>query len=177
MTPGATPRRRPRRLVWLGVALLGFPVAELLGVLAVGRMVGGWRTLALLVAISVVGALVLRREGPATWRRFTQAARAGRAPSAELADAALVLVGGLLLVVPGFLTDVAGLVCLLPPTRPWARRQLLGWVARRLPSPPGGWGRADRVVEGEVLDPQEVIDRQDPDDENRPRPGGMGAAG
>ena len=162
-----TPTRR--RWAWAAAAVAALPVLELLGVLAVGRAIGGWPTLGLLVAISVVGVVVLRREGRATWRAFTEAARDGRRPGSDVADGALVLLGGLLLAVPGFLTDVLGLVCVLPPTRPWARRLLQAWVARRVVRhvPPAARRSDPRVVEGEVVEPG-----PGPDDEDRPRPGG-----
>lgn len=166
-------RRRPRWLVWTGVAVLALPLLELAVVVAVGRAIGGWQTLVVLLAISVLGVAVLRREGPATWRRFRDSARAGRTPSAEMADGVLVLAGGVLLVLPGLVSDALGLLCVLPVTRPLARRALQAWAARvvvRLPSPPGGWGRQPPVVEGEVLE-GEVLEGER-DDEDRPRPGG-----
>ncbi|HZI97576.1 MAG TPA: FxsA family protein [Actinomycetales bacterium] len=158
-----------RRWAWAAAAVAALPLVELVVVLAVGRSIGGWQTLALLVVTSAVGVVVLRREGRATWRAFTAAAADGRAPGTEVADGALVLVGGLLLAVPGFVTDVLGLVFLLPPARPWARRMLQAWAGRGVvrDGPPTVRGGAGRVVEGEVVEPE-----RGPDDEDRPRPGG-----
>jgi UPF0716 protein FxsA len=134
------------------------PVLEIAAIIAVGKVIGGWQTLALLVFESVLGAWLVRREGARAWEALSTALRTGRMPSRQLADAALVLVGGTLLLTPGFLTDIVGFFFILPLTRPVARRILERAVARRLlggafrgwgrgPGGPGGPG----VIEGEVL--------------------------
>jgi UPF0716 protein FxsA len=105
---------------------------EVFVIVSVGQVIGGWETVGLLFAMSVLGTYVVRREGAAAWRELQGALGSGRIPGRELADAALVLVGGTLLLTPGFLTDVVGLFFLLPFTRPVARRLLIGTVARRL---------------------------------------------
>jgi UPF0716 protein FxsA len=143
--------------------LLVVPVLEIAVIVAVGRVIGGWQTLLLLVLESLLGAWLVRREGARAWSALTTALNTGRMPSRELADAALVLVGGTLLLTPGFVTDVVGFFFILPLTRPLARGALEQVVARRLlggffgpPRPPrgpgggGGPGEGD-VIEGEVL--------------------------
>lgn len=164
--------RRPRWGTWLAVALLVVPLAELYVVLQVGGLIGAWPTVVLLLAESALGAYLLRREGPAAWRRLQQALRAGRMPSAELTDAALVLVGGTLLLTPGFLTDALGFFAVLPPTRPLARRWLLAALRRRVPvvSFGGGVRRPGDVVQGEVVDDGRR-------DDGPAAPGGSGTAG
>jgi UPF0716 protein FxsA len=110
----------------LVILLVVVPVVELLIVLEVGGRLGvGW-TVALLLLASLLGAYLLRIEGARTWRQFRQALEQGRWPGDEVAQGALVLVGGALLLTPGFLTDVVGFLFLLPPTRVvtarWLRR-------------------------------------------------------
>lgn len=110
----------------------------------------------LLVLESALGAWLVRREGSRAWAALRESLATGRMPSRELADAALVLVGGTLLLTPGFLTDVVGFFLILPVTRPLARSVLQAAVARRLLRTTrfGGRGRGDGdpdVVEGEVL--------------------------
>ncbi|MGN6612614.1 MAG: FxsA family protein [Angustibacter sp.] len=159
-------RRRPagrrsrggRALTALAVALLVLPLLEILVIIAVGRAVGGWPTFLLLVAESALGAWLVRREGGRAWRALREALSTGRMPAGELADAALVLVGGTLLLTPGFVTDVAGFFFVLPVTRPVARRLLTGLVERRLLGA-ASWGRTGArerasgdVIEGEVVD-------------------------
>jgi UPF0716 protein FxsA len=172
-------RRGPGWGTWLAVALLVVPLLELYVVIQVGQVIGAWPTIVLLLAESALGAWLLRREGPAAWRRVQDALRRGRMPSAELTDAALVLVGGTLLLTPGFLTDVAGFFCILPPTRPVARRALLAALRRRAtvmtfgggagrvpPGYPRHPGQPGDVVQGEVIDPD------GPDRDGPAAPGG-----
>ena len=127
-----TGRWRIRWSGWLLLALLVLPMAEIAVILAVGRAIGGWPTVGLLIVESALGAWVVRREGSRAWTALATALRSGRMPSRELTDAALVLVGGTLLLTPGFVTDIAGFFCVLPFTRALARPVLAAVVQRRL---------------------------------------------
>ena len=134
--------RRPRWLLVVFVLLLVVPILEIAAIVAVGRTIGGWQTLVLLLAESVLGAWLVRREGGRAWAALTTALRTGQMPSRELSDAALVLVGGTLLLTPGFLTDIVGFFFILPFSRPIARTLLEAAVAKRLLGGFGGrWGR------------------------------------
>ncbi|MEO7236472.1 MAG: FxsA family protein [Lapillicoccus sp.] len=151
----------------LVLLLLVVPLLEVVVIIGVGRVIGGWPTFALLLVESALGAWLVRQEGSRTWLALQEALTTGRMPSRQLADAALVLVGGVLLLAPGFLTDVVGFFLVVPVTRPVARRLLEAVVARRLlsgiyapmaggfrPSAPtdrGSARTADEVIEGEVL--------------------------
>jgi UPF0716 protein FxsA len=104
------------------------PLAELYVILKVGDAIGVLPTIALLAADSVLGSMLLRAQGRAVWRRFNEAISAGRMPHREVMDGVLVIFGGAFLITPGFITDVVGLVLLVPPTRALVRR----WLARRL---------------------------------------------
>ncbi len=101
----------------LFVAFLAMPLLELWVILQVGDVIGGWWTVALLLADSIAGAFIVRREGRRAWTAFRDALSAGRWPADEVAQGALVLVGGALLLTPGFVTDAIGLAFVLPPTR------------------------------------------------------------
>ncbi len=129
-TPTAARRRPWRRLIFL--ALLVVPVVEIAVIIAVGKVIGGWPTVALLLLESLAGAWLVRREGARTWRALNTALSTGAMPSRELADAALVLIGGTLLLTPGFVTDIVGFFFILPFTRPIARRLLESAVRSRL---------------------------------------------
>ena len=165
--PSDTPRRRPRVLRWVFLALLVLPILEIAVIIAVGRVIGGWQTLVLLVLESLLGAWIVKREGSRTWLALQEALRSGRMPSRQLADAALVLIGGTLLLTPGFVTDIVGFFFILPLTRPVTRAWLEAVVARRLLGPMGEWpgtgggagggGRGTAspdVIQGEVVDPE-----------------------
>jgi UPF0716 protein FxsA len=125
-------RRRPRWGWYVFLALLVVPVAEIALIVAVGSVIGGWQTLALLLAESALGAYLVKHEGRRSWQALVSALNTGQMPGRELADAMLVLIGGALLLTPGFLTDIAGFFLILPFTRPITRRWLQRVVERRL---------------------------------------------
>jgi UPF0716 protein FxsA len=116
----------------LVVLFLVVPIAEIAVIIEVGRAIGGWETLVLLVAESLLGGWIVRREGLRAWRALRQTFAQGMLPTRELLDASLVLVGGTLLLTPGFLSDVVGFFFVLPPTRPIARRVTLALLRRRV---------------------------------------------
>ena len=155
----------------LALAFLVVPIAEIWLLIQVGQVIGGWQTLLLLIAMSLLGAWLVRREGRRSWLALNEATRSGRMPGRELADAGLVLVGGTLLLTPGFLTDVLGLFFIIPLTRPLVGRRLARSIAVYGPgtggsagAPGTGWsggtgrtgGGAPRptgeVIEGEIVD-------------------------
>jgi len=119
----------PLLLIALFIVL---PIAELYVIIQVGGAIGVLPTLALLVLDSLLGAALLRSQGRATWTRFNQALAAGRVPAAEIFDGAMIIFGGALLLTPGFITDVFGLILLIPPTRVLLRRTLSGMAKRRV---------------------------------------------
>ncbi len=100
------------------------PIAELYVIVQVGQLIGIWPTLILLLADAVLGSMLLKHQGRSAWRRFNEALAARRFPGREVADGALIIVGGTLLLTPGFITDIFGLFFLLPPTRAISRRLL-----------------------------------------------------
>jgi UPF0716 protein FxsA len=108
------------------------PLAELYVILKVGDAIGVLPTIALLAADSVLGSMLLRAQGRAVWRRFNEALATGRMPHREVMDGVLVIFGGAFLITPGFLTDIVGLVLLLPPSRTLVRRLLVRRLGRRV---------------------------------------------
>ena len=104
--------------------LIGWFVAELFVAIKVAEVIGVLETVLLLILAWPVGAWALRAQGGAAWRRLSMAVSAGRSPGREVLDGALILIGGLLLIIPGFISDVLGACALLPPTRALLRRQL-----------------------------------------------------
>ncbi|WP_435747563.1 FxsA family protein [Nocardioides sp. SYSU DS0663] len=153
---------RPRLTGVLLVAFVLVPLLEIFVLVQVGQVIGAWWTIFLLVLDSAIGAWLVRREGARAWRALRSTLAAGRLPAGEIADGALVLIGGTLMLTPGFATDALGILLVLPFTRPLFRRTLTSAVARRLVVvPPGGQGpfgprNARRpgpdVVRGDVVD-------------------------
>ena len=157
--------RRGRR--WLPLALfvafVVVPLVEIYLVIQVGQVIGPWWTIGLLVVDSMIGAWLVKREGTRAWRSLRAALNDYRPPAKELADGALILIGGTLLLTPGFATDLVGFLVVLPVTRPIFRRVLSAWVGARLTGavvgrtgPASARGRGptadDTVVRGEVVE-------------------------
>jgi UPF0716 protein FxsA len=137
---------------------VGVPLVEIWFLVQVGQVIGPWWTILLLIAASVVGTWLIKREGGRAWRALTTALQTGRMPARELADGALILVGGTLMLTPGFVSDAVGVLLILPLTRPLARRALTRLVASRLLQAGAarrpGRGPQGPVVRGEVVDDQ-----------------------
>jgi UPF0716 protein FxsA len=144
---------------WLRLAMftafIGVPLIEIFVLIQVGQVIGPWWTILLLILDSLIGTWLIRREGGKAWRALRETLESGRMPARELADGALILIGGTLMLTPGFVTDAVGILLILPFTRPVARRLLTRVVSRRLV--PGqttrpGRGPGGPVVRGEVVD-------------------------
>jgi UPF0716 protein FxsA len=129
-------------LLALIVVFIAVPLLELYVILKVGDAIGVVWTILILAADSVLGSLLLRSQGRAVWRRFNEAVGSGRMPHREVVDGVLVIFGGALLITPGFVTDVVGLILLVPPTRALVRRLTMRRLGRRVAvevaRPPGG---------------------------------------
>lgn len=171
--------------VLLFIAFILVPIAELYVIMGVGQAIGVVPTLVLLVVDSLLGAYLLKREGVRAWRAFRAALQDRRLPAQEVADGALVLFGGALLLTPGFLTDALGLLCILAPSRAVLRRLLTSLVAARFGvvgvaaglageaasrrrTPPTA---ADDVLDGQVVEGEVVDDGPEgPGPPRGPRP-------
>ncbi len=132
------------------------PIAELALLIQVGQLIGVWWTILLLIADAVLGSWLLRAQGRAVWRRFNQALAGGTLPHREVVDGVLIIFGGALLLTPGFITDIFGLLFLIPPTRAVMRRLLVRRGMLRLvgsmpgtASPPNG---RPHDIEGSAVD-------------------------
>jgi UPF0716 protein FxsA len=148
------------RLVLAGWLLL--VLAEIVGIALVSRAIGGWPTFLLLVLAAGVGLYLVSRSGARAWRALRTDVREGVVPGRSVGDPVLVLLGGLLLVFPGLVSDVLGLLLVLPFTRPLARTWFRSVVGRRMPpgvvpgqpARPPASRQDDDIIEGEVLDEQ-----------------------
>ncbi|MFV2195379.1 FxsA family protein [Nocardiopsis sp. LOL_012] len=114
------------------LALMALPFVEVWLMIVVGGWIGVPWTIAALVSLTVLGGGVLRRAGTKAFRDADEAMRSGEPPRGGLLDPLMVMVGGLLLVVPGFLTALLGVLMVLPFTRPALRWAFSGWTRRRM---------------------------------------------
>ena len=146
----------------LALAFVVVPVIEIYLLIQVGQAIGPWWTILLLIAAGFAGSYLVKREGGRAWRALQEALAEHRMPARELADGALILIGGTLLLTPGFLSDVVGAFAILPFTRPIARRMLTRAITRKFVAGnavyAGGAGRSrqrpgddDSVIPGEVV--------------------------
>lgn len=130
------------------------PLAEIYFLIVVGGWIGALPTVLLVVATAVAGASLARHQGFATLQRLQATIARGEAPALEMLEGVLLLIGALLLLTPGFFTDLAGFVCLVPPTRRWlALRGLQRFIVppgpRGGPFDSGSPGGGPRTIEGE----------------------------
>jgi UPF0716 protein FxsA len=138
------------------------PILELYVIVKVGGLIGALPTLTLLLAMSLLGAALLRHQGRGAWRRFNAALAERRFPGREVADGLMITVGGVMLLVPGFISDAFGLLLLLPPFRAIARRLLRGYFTRRfvVVGTVGGAASARRSYDYDAT--AEEVDADDP---------------
>jgi UPF0716 protein FxsA len=124
------------------------PIVELYVIIQIGSLIGVWPTIALLLADALLGSLLLRHQGRGAWRRFNAAVAERRFPGKEVADGLLIAIGGTLLLTPGFVTDIFGLILLIPPTRAIVRRLMRGYAGRRfvVMGAPGTFGQASQTT-------------------------------
>jgi UPF0716 protein FxsA len=157
----------------LVVAFFVIPFLELFVILQASHAIGGWNTIGLLLVISVVGGWLMKHEGRKVWRRFNEQVGRGVVPSNDIADGVLLLGAGALLLTPGFLTDIVGILLMFPPTRAIFRTALvkrfmtksgLGDLGKTFGggllggAGPFGRGRRDTYVDTTIFEPSTRVD-------------------
>ncbi|MEZ5552528.1 MAG: FxsA family protein [Pseudomonadales bacterium] len=146
---------------FLFLLFIAVPIVEMFVLIKVGGIIGALPTIGLVVLTAVLGIWLLRLEGLATLARVQEKLDRGELPETELLEGVMLLIGGALLLTPGFVTDAMGFICLLP----GLRRPLARWIMRRgvvsaiRMHTAGGRGRDDnggpggnRTIEGEFVD-------------------------
>lgn len=103
---------------WLTGAAIVIPILEIIGIVLVARAIGGWATFALIVLTGILGVYLAKREGKRVFRDVQQQLSLGQMPTGSILDGICIFAGGVLLIVPGFLSDIVGLLLILPLTRP-----------------------------------------------------------
>ncbi|MEE9397384.1 MAG: FxsA family protein [Methylococcales bacterium] len=135
----------------LFVAFLAIPLLEIYMLLKIGSIIGVLATVVLVVSTAVIGAAMLRMQGFATWQRLQQALSQGKIPAMEMIEGPILLVGGALLLTPGFFTDILGFICLIPQTRKRLANSILakGVMVNTDQSAPGEKPVSHTTIEGE----------------------------
>ncbi|MER8809388.1 membrane protein FxsA [Mesorhizobium australicum] len=136
------------RISLLPLFLLALPLLEIAGFVVVGREVGALATVGLVLASSFGGVLLLRHQGFGVMTRIRTEMAAGRDPSGQLAHGAMIVVAAILLIIPGFITDIVGLLLFLPPVRDLAWSKLKGRIVVASNFSTGGFRRhRDKVID------------------------------
>lgn len=130
------------------------PVVEIYLLIQVGSVIGALPTILLVVSTAVVGAYLLRQQGLSTLSRFQKNMATGVMPAREMLEGVLLLIGGALLMTPGFFTDAVGFMCLLPFTRRFLVDQLISRSVIKASGVGGvsgfrSGGADDDIIEGE----------------------------
>lgn len=114
--------------------LLILPIIELVVIVQVAHAIGVWNTLGLLLLISLIGGSLTKRAGLGALKRFQADVAGGTVPTAAAVDALLILTGGVLLVIPGFVSGAIGLLLLIRPVRALLRSRVLARTQRQMDS-------------------------------------------
>ncbi|WP_410511979.1 FxsA family protein [Paenibacillus sp. BR2-3] len=120
------------RSKWLWAALFLVPAVELFGFILVSNYLGAPKTLLLLLFTSVIGLLMMRFEGKKVLQDSRLQMQEGRVPGRTMLDGLCIFFGGLLLILPGFVTDMIGFTLVFPLTRPIYRGVLLKWIEKKM---------------------------------------------
>ncbi len=113
------------------------PMVEIYVLIKVGSVIGAFLTILIVIATAILGTVLLRQQGAATLRRYQQNVQQGKVPAQEMMEGVALLIGGVLLLTPGFVTDIFGFLCLIP----FTRQGMVRWVASKVKlRPVGGAG-------------------------------------
>jgi UPF0716 protein FxsA len=137
---------KPLQILFLLILLI--PFAEIYLLLSVGSVIGALPTIILVIATGILGAYLLKQQGFATLQRFQQSLARGEIPALEMIEGVFILLGGALLLTPGFISDLLGLLCLIPSLRQRLMQYLLAHQIIQASSSRGFKAERD-VLEGE----------------------------
>lgn len=117
---------------WLLALIIVVPIAELWGIFQIGSWIGGWNTFFILILMGLAGAYLARAEGRRVWGEAQRQMQAGQIPGQTLLDGLCVLAGGILLLMPGFISDIVGITLLIPASRIYYRQIMLQWIEKKM---------------------------------------------
>jgi len=114
--------RKGDNLRWLLLVFLIIPLLEILVFVWLGGSFGAWSVILLILLTGIAGVMLTKQQGMETWQKAYESMQVGRYPTEQIIDGICILVGGLLLITPGFITDIFGFILVLPWTRPLLKR-------------------------------------------------------
>lgn len=117
---------------WIFGIIILLPIIEIWGILFVSDLIGGWNTFMLLLCLSLLGAFATLMEGKKVWIQAQRQMSTGQIPGRSFINGVCVLLGGLLLLIPGFISDILGIILLVPFTRPIFEGLILKWIERSM---------------------------------------------
>ncbi|XEC96467.1 FxsA family protein [Paenibacillus tarimensis] len=124
---------------WIVIVIIVVPALEIWGILRMGAWIGAWPTFGFILLTGFIGAYLAKREGRKVWMEAQRQMQSGQIPGRTMLDGLCVLIGGILLLTPGFLTDLLGFSLLFPLTRPYYRKVILGWLEKKMRGGGGGF--------------------------------------
>lgn len=150
----------------IALFILILPLLEIAGFVVVGSRIGALATVGLVIASGVLGSVLLRIQGMSALRRAQIEAQAGGAPDREIVHGAMIMLAGLLLIIPGFITDIIGLLLFIPAVRDIAwnaiRSRIIIVGGRGATAAGGRGGRQTKVIDLDEQDYREVDENGSP---------------
>lgn len=119
-------------MVWVLIVLTLIPALEVYGFVLMSNWVGGWNTFLLILLTGVIGAVIARYEANQVWADAQKQMQAGQIPGKKAVEGLCILAGGILLLTPGFFTDIIGFTLVFPLTRPIYSHYLLKWLEKKM---------------------------------------------
>ncbi|BFH15460.1 FxsA family protein [Paenibacillus melissococcoides] len=119
-------------MIGILIVLTLIPALEIYGFLLVSGWIGGWNTFLLILLTSVIGAIIARYEAAQVWGDAQKQLQARQVPGRAVIDGLCILAGGVLLLTPGFFTDIVGFTLVFPLTRPLYRHYMLKWIEKKM---------------------------------------------
>lgn len=107
------------------------PIGELTLLIEIGKAIGTWPTIAIIVVTGIIGSYLLRWQGAATWRKFQYSLSRGSFPGDTIIEGVLILIGGAFLLTPGVVTDALGFILLIPPSRKLVVKLVKAYLKRK----------------------------------------------
>jgi UPF0716 protein FxsA len=157
------------------ILFLLLPLVEIWLFVKVGALIGAWQTAGLVFAMAVIGAILVRIQGFNVLQRARATLAAGEFPTTDLLDGLFVLIAGFLMIVPGFFSDLLGILLFIPPVRRWLGASIWDWISHRPdivihrygtsgPGSSGGSSGSGRIVEGTYHEvrPEDAPPNHDP---------------